>query len=141
MPRTFLCGGGKINAQRVWGSFKMHSVAMSARNDSICLECLPCLGKPKCRRGGVWQPGSVCNLRTVVDCSGSSSSKSNSMYSRRHKNAKLYFTFTLSHQRLCCQKGKREKGSFFFSFLLSSSLLSAFLSLLAVCVGVFFGLM
>lgn len=60
--------------------------------------------------------GSVCNLRTVVDCSGSSSSKSNSMYSRRHKNAKLYFTFTLSHQRLCCQKGKREKGSVFFSF-------------------------
>lgn len=38
------------------------------------------------------------------------------MYSRRHKNAKLYFTFTLSHQRLCCQKGKREKGSFFFLF-------------------------
>lgn len=57
------------------------------------------------------------------------------MYSRRHKNAKLYFTFTLSHQRLCCQKGKREKGAFFSSTLLfSPSLLSAFLSLLAVCV-------
>lgn len=70
--------------------------------------------------------GSVSNLRTVVDCSGSSSSKSNSMYSRRHKNAKLYFTFMLSHQRLCCQKGKRGKGVF-------SSLLSGFLSVLAVC--------
>lgn len=98
---------------------------------------VPCSALPWQSAGAVVCRGSVCNLRTVVDCSGSSSSKSNSMYSRRHKNAKLYFTFTLSHQRLCCQKGKREKGVFHFSSSLFS-LLSAFLSLLPVC---FFGLM
>lgn len=73
--------------------------------------------------------GSVCNLRTVVDCSGSSSSKSNSMYSRRHKNAKLYFTFMLSQQRLCCQKGS-ERRAFFSSLLFSL----VFFRCSAVCV-------
>lgn len=89
----------------------MHRVAMSARNDTICLECRQC--RAKCSAGG------VCNLRTVVDCSGSSSSKSNSMYSRRHKNAKLYFSFTLSHHELRCQKVKQrvEKAGRFFSTL------------------------
>lgn len=76
--------------------------------------------------------GSVCNLRTVVDCSGSSSSKSNSMYSRRHKNAKLYFTFMLSQQRLCCQKGS-ERRAFFSSLLFSL----VFFRCSAVCVCVF----
>lgn len=116
------------------GSFKMHRVAMSARNDTICLECRQC--RAKCSAGG------VCNLRTVVDCSGSSSSKSNSMYSRRHKNAKLYFSFTLSHHELRCQKVKQrveKAGRFFSTLFLSLSLCHslhhplAALLLLCVC--------
>lgn len=102
---------------------------------SACL-AMPCLALPWQSAGTVVCRGSVCNLRTVVDCSGSSSSKSNSMYSRRHKNAKLYFTFTLSHQRLCCQKGKREKGAFFYSTLLLF-FTSLCLSFTARCVCVF----
>lgn len=54
----------EINAQRVWGAFKMHWVAMSARNDSICLECLPC--RAKCMRGVPWQREQPENCRRLI---------------------------------------------------------------------------
>lgn len=91
-------------------SFKIQQIVMSARIAAICLKCIE-------------STGSNAYLEAVVDCRRSFS-KSNSMYSRRHKMQKLYFTFSLSQQTEAkgkwkkCGKNGKEREKYIIWFLL-----------------------